>query len=88
MNAILRIAAWLLAIALVIAPATAVLNGWIAGSRWPMRHLVITGQFDQVIHYFDRLGPPHLFRRSENRGDEGVLEPPSRGVPGVRAIAI
>lgn len=48
MNALLRIAAWLLAIALVALPAVAVLNGWIAGSRWPMRHLVVTGEFRQV----------------------------------------
>lgn len=48
MNALLRIAAWVLAVALVISPVAAVLNGWIAGSRFPMRHLVVTGSFDQV----------------------------------------
>ena len=48
MNALLRIAAWLLAVTLVGLPIVAVLNGWIAGSRWPMRHLVVTGEFRQV----------------------------------------
>ena len=48
MNALLRIAAWLLAVTLVTLPVVAVLNGWIAGSRWPMRHLVVTGEFRQV----------------------------------------
>jgi cell division protein FtsQ len=48
MNALLRILAWTLAIALVVAPVFAVLNGWIGGSRWPMRHLVVTGEFRQV----------------------------------------
>jgi cell division protein FtsQ len=48
MNALLRIAAWTLAVALVVAPVFAVLNGWIGGSRWPMRHLVVTGEFHQV----------------------------------------
>ncbi|HSD17032.1 MAG TPA: FtsQ-type POTRA domain-containing protein, partial [Thermomonas sp.] len=48
MNAVLRIAAWILAIALVTMPVVAVLNGWIAGSRWPMRHLSVTGEFRQV----------------------------------------
>ncbi len=48
MNAVLRIAAWILAIALVTMPVVAVLNGWIAGSRWPMRHLAVTGEFGQV----------------------------------------
>jgi len=48
MNALLRIVAWTLAVALVLAPVVAVLNGWIGGSRWPMRHLVVTGEFRQV----------------------------------------
>lgn len=48
MNALLRIAAWSLAIALVVLPVAAVLNGWIAGSRWPMRHLMVTGEFRQI----------------------------------------
>lgn len=48
MNAVLRIAAWILAIALVTMPVVSVLNGWIAGSRWPMRHLSVTGEFHQV----------------------------------------
>ena len=48
MNALLRIAAWVLAVSLVLLPIAAVLNGWIAGSRWPMRQLVVTGEFRQV----------------------------------------
>ena len=48
MNAILRIAAWIVAIVLVTSPVVAVLNGWIGGSRWPMRHLVVTGEFRLV----------------------------------------
>ncbi len=48
MNALLRILAWTLAIALVALPAVAVLNGWIAGERWPMRSLAVTGEFEQV----------------------------------------
>ena len=48
MNALLRIAAWALALCLVVAPVFAVLNGWIGGSRWPMRHLLVTGEFRQV----------------------------------------
>ena len=48
MNALLRIAAWSLAVALVALPVVAVLNGWIAGERWPMRSLAVTGEFRQV----------------------------------------
>lgn len=48
MNALLRILAWTLAIVLVALPVVAVLNGWIAGERWPMRNLAVTGEFRQV----------------------------------------
>jgi cell division protein FtsQ len=48
MNAILRILAWTLAVALIALPVVAVLNGWIAGERWPMRRLAVTGEFHQV----------------------------------------
>jgi cell division protein FtsQ len=47
-NAVLRIVAWMIAIALVAAPVVAVLNGWIGGERWPMRRLVLTAEFHQV----------------------------------------
>ena len=48
MNAVLRILAWTLAVALVAAPVVAVLQGWIAGDRWPMRTLAVQGEFAQV----------------------------------------
>ena len=48
MNALLRIVAWVFAVSRVLLPGFAVLNGWIGGSRWPMRHLVVTGEFRQV----------------------------------------
>lgn len=48
MKALLRIAAWTFAIGLVAFPAIAVVNGWIGGQRWPMRHLAVTAKFEQV----------------------------------------
>jgi len=48
MNALLRILAWTLALVLVALPVVAVLSGWIAGDRWPMRSLAVTGEFRQV----------------------------------------
>ena len=36
MKAFFRLTAWTLAIALVVLPVAAVLNGWIGGERWPM----------------------------------------------------
>ncbi len=48
MNAAIRIIAWILAVALVALPVVAVLQGWIAGERWPMRRLVVHGEFQRV----------------------------------------
>ena len=48
MNLLVRLLAWVLAIALVALPVVAVLNGWIAGDRWPMRRLEVSGPFQRV----------------------------------------
>jgi cell division protein FtsQ len=48
MKALFRVTAWTLAIALVVLPVAAVLNGWIGGERWPMRHLRVSGEFNLV----------------------------------------
>jgi len=47
-NALLRISAWLLALALVALPVVAVLNGWVGAERWPLSRLRVTGQFERV----------------------------------------
>lgn len=43
-----RIAAWMVALALVATPIIAALNGWLADERWPIRRLVIQGRFAHV----------------------------------------
>ena len=48
MKALFRLTAWTLAIALVVLPVAEVLNGWIGGERWPMRHLRVSGEFNLV----------------------------------------
>ncbi|MGB3394674.1 MAG: cell division protein FtsQ/DivIB [Stenotrophomonas sp.] len=48
MNALLRILAWLLAIALVALPVVAVLNGWVGAERWPLTKLRVHGEFKRV----------------------------------------
>lgn len=48
MNALLRILAWTIAVALVALPVVAVLNGWIAAERWPLRTLRVQGALQQV----------------------------------------
>jgi len=47
-NAMLRLLAWLLAVALVALPVVAVLNGWVGHERWPLTTLRATGSFDRV----------------------------------------
>jgi cell division protein FtsQ len=48
MNAALRIITWLLAIALVVLPVVAVMNGWIGAERWPLTKLRVHGEFKRV----------------------------------------
>jgi cell division protein FtsQ len=45
---IARFSAWLIALALVATPIIAVMNGWLADQRWPIRRLVVRGSFEQV----------------------------------------
>lgn len=48
MSAVLRMLAWLLAIALVALPVVAVLNGWVGAERWPLTRLRVHGEFKRV----------------------------------------
>ncbi len=48
MSAFLRLAAWLLALALVALPVVAVLQGWIGAERWPLRTLRVAGELKRV----------------------------------------
>lgn len=48
MNALLRIAGWILALALVALPVVAVLNGWVGAGHWPLSRLRATGEFRRV----------------------------------------
>ncbi|GAB1408483.1 cell division protein FtsQ/DivIB [Thermomonas brevis] len=52
MSAMLRLLAWVLAVALVALPVVALVNGWIGGDRWPLRTLRLQGELKQV----DRAG--------------------------------
>src|SRR3546814_18969047 len=48
MTAFLRVAAWIIALSLVALPVVAVLQGWIAADRWPLRTLRVGGQPERV----------------------------------------
>ncbi|TKS54800.1 FtsQ-type POTRA domain-containing protein [Luteimonas yindakuii] len=48
MNAMLRILAWVLALALVALPVVAVVQGWIGAERWPLRTLRVIGDLAWV----------------------------------------
>lgn len=63
MNAMLRLFAWLLAVALVALPLVAVLNGWVGSDRWPLSRLVVSGEFERVQdHQLQRVLLPHARR--------------------------
>jgi len=48
MSALLRLSGWILAVALVLLPVVAVLEGWIGADRWPLRTLQVHGTFERV----------------------------------------
>ena len=48
MSAMLRLLAWVLAVALVALPVVALVNGWVGGERWPLRTLRLSGGLQQV----------------------------------------
>ena len=48
MNAFLRLAAWTIALALVLLPVIAVMQGWIGAERWPLRRLRVVGDLERV----------------------------------------
>ena len=48
MSAMLRLLAWVLAVALVALPVVALVNGWVGGERWPLRTLRLQGELRQV----------------------------------------
>jgi cell division protein FtsQ len=45
---VLRVAAWTLAVGLVVAPVVAVVQGWVGAERWPLRTLRVNGELHQV----------------------------------------
>jgi cell division protein FtsQ len=47
-NALARILAWTLAVALIALPVVAVVQGWIGAERWPLRTLRINDNLQQV----------------------------------------
>ena len=48
MSGLIRIIAWLLALAVVTLPVVAVLKGWMAPDHWPIRHLQVTAEYQRV----------------------------------------
>jgi len=48
MIVMLRLLAWMLALALVVLPVVAVGNGWIGGAKWPLRTLRVQGEMQRV----------------------------------------
>lgn len=58
-----RLAAWCLAIALVVLPVVGVLQGWFAASRWPVTQLTVQAPFRHLTEQELRAAVlPHLGR--------------------------
>ena len=47
-DALARAVAWTAALALVALPFVAVLNGWLASTRWPVRQIAVKAEFRQL----------------------------------------
>lgn len=48
MNALIRLLAWALALAVVTLPVVAVLKGWVAADHWPIQRLRLTAEYERV----------------------------------------
>lgn len=48
MSAMLRLLAWILALALVVLPVVAVVNGWVGNAQFPLRTLRVQGELRRV----------------------------------------
>jgi cell division protein FtsQ len=48
MSAMLRLLAWILAVALVLLPVVALVNGWVGVAQFPLRTLRVQGQLQRV----------------------------------------
>jgi cell division protein FtsQ len=60
---VFRLLAWALALALLALPLVALLNGWFAAERWPLRSLEVQAEFDRVsAHQIRAAVAPHLDR--------------------------
>lgn len=63
MIAMLRLLVWMLAVALVVLPVVAVLNGWVGRDHWPLTRLRVTGEFERVDERaMQRVLVPHAQR--------------------------
>lgn len=58
---VLRLAAWIAALALVALPLVGLLQGWFASERWPFRQLQVDAPFERVsIDQVRAAAAPHL----------------------------
>ncbi|KFN51280.1 cell division protein FtsQ/DivIB [Arenimonas composti] len=88
MSALVRLLAWTLALALVAAPVVAVFEGWIAGERWPMRVLAVTGEFRQVDEQSVREAVLPLVRRGFFAVDLDAVRDAVAALPWVERVEV
>lgn len=83
-----RIAAWMIALALVATPIVAVLNGWLADERWPIRKLVVQGRFVQVDEAAVRAAVAPRVREGFFAVDLDVLQAAVESLPWVERAEV
>lgn len=88
MSGLIRIIAWLLALAVVALPLVAVLNGWMAPDRWPIRHLQVTAEYQRVSAEQIRTAVAAQMGRGYFDTDPAVVRSALAGLPWVERVEV
>ena len=88
MSMLTRVFAWLLALALVALPLAAVLAGWVAPERWPIRRLEVTAEYRNVSDEQVRDVVAAHVGRGYFDTDAGVIGTALAGLPWVDQVEV
>ncbi len=88
MSSLIRILAWVLALAVVALPLVAVLNGWMAPDRWPIRHLQVTAEYQRISAEQIRTTVAAQMGRGYFDTDPAVLRTALAGLPWVEHVEV
>ncbi len=88
MSGLIRVFAWLLALAVVTLPLVAVLNGWMAPDRWPIRHLQVTAEYQRVSAEQIRTTVAAQMGRGYFDTDPAIVRTALAGLPWVERVEV